>query len=132
MGPIAQADGHDAQRLVDETVPCVSAVIDDVVIGFEDAVRQQVVAHELPDVFRRIEFWGARRQSDEGDVGRNDEFRREMPSGAIEDENGVRAGVDFHADRFKMQVHRFGVAPGQNEARALAFCGADRAENVCP
>ena len=48
--PIAQSEGHDAPRLIDELVPGVAAVIDDVVVGGEDAVRQPVFAHELPDV----------------------------------------------------------------------------------
>src|SRR6266704_6304138 len=49
--PIAVSDGHDLPGLIDEGVPGVAAVIDDVVEGFEDAVRQPVLAHELPDVF---------------------------------------------------------------------------------
>ena len=31
-------------------------MIDDIVVGFEDAVREPVVAHVLPDVFDGIEF----------------------------------------------------------------------------
>jgi hypothetical protein len=31
-------------------------MIDDVVTGGEDAVREPVVSHELPDVLGRIEF----------------------------------------------------------------------------
>jgi hypothetical protein len=31
-------------------------VVDDVVIGCEDAVRQPVVAHELPDILDRVEL----------------------------------------------------------------------------
>src|SRR6266550_77240 len=49
MCPIAQADGHDCPRLVDEAVPGKAAVIDDVVIGSEDAVGEPVVADERPD-----------------------------------------------------------------------------------
>jgi hypothetical protein len=36
--PIAASDGHDFPRLIDERVPGVAAVVDDVVEGFEDAV----------------------------------------------------------------------------------------------
>jgi len=54
MCPIAQADGHDCPRLVDEAVPAKAAVIDDVVIGLEDAVGEPVVEDELPDVFDRL------------------------------------------------------------------------------
>jgi hypothetical protein len=31
-------------------------MIDDIVVGFEDTVREPVVAHVLPDIFDRIEF----------------------------------------------------------------------------
>ena len=44
MCPPAQSDGHDAPRLIDEPVPGEAAVIDDVVVGFEDAVRRPIVA----------------------------------------------------------------------------------------
>lgn len=50
MCPLVQADGHDAPRLIDEPVPGEAAVVDDVIVGFEDAVGQPVVAHELPCV----------------------------------------------------------------------------------
>ena len=55
---------------VDEGIPSV-AVIDDIVVGFEVAVREPVVAHVLPDVFNGIEFRGFRRQGENGDVGGN-------------------------------------------------------------
>jgi hypothetical protein len=53
---LAQPDGHDFPRTVDERIPSVAAVIDDIVVGFEDAVREPVVAHILPDIFDRVEF----------------------------------------------------------------------------
>src|SRR6267378_1869439 len=62
MCPIAQADRHDGPRLVDEAVPGKAAVIDDVVVGLEDAVGEPVVADELPDVFDRVELGRLRRQ----------------------------------------------------------------------
>jgi hypothetical protein len=48
-------------------------VIDDIIVGFEDAVREPVVAHVLPDIFDRIEFRAFRRQRDNGDVGGNEQ-----------------------------------------------------------
>jgi hypothetical protein len=32
MRPIAQCDGHDAPRLIDELVPGVAAMVEDVVV----------------------------------------------------------------------------------------------------
>ena len=72
MCPLAQSDGHDFPRAFDEHVPGIAAVIDNIVVGFEDAVREPVVAHILPDIFDRIEFRALRRQRDNGDVGGNE------------------------------------------------------------
>ncbi len=55
-----------------------------------------------------------------------------MPSGLIDEEDGVRARIDGGADFFEMSVHRVRVAPRQDEARALAFRGTGRAEDVGP
>ena len=44
-------------------------MVDDVVVGIEDAVGQPVVAHELPDVLDRIELGRAWRQGENSDVG---------------------------------------------------------------
>ncbi len=56
MRPIAHTDGHDSPGLIDELVPGVAAMVDDVAVGFEDAVGEPVLAHELPDVFDRVQF----------------------------------------------------------------------------
>jgi hypothetical protein len=47
VGPVAEPQGHYAPRLIGKLVPGVTAVIDDIVVGFEDAIREPVVAHEL-------------------------------------------------------------------------------------
>jgi hypothetical protein len=52
----------DMTGLIDERVPGVAAVIDDFVEGFEDAVRQPVRPHELPDIFLRVELRRTQRQ----------------------------------------------------------------------
>jgi hypothetical protein len=35
---LAQSDGHHAPWLIDEPVPGIAAMVDEVVVGFEDAV----------------------------------------------------------------------------------------------
>jgi hypothetical protein len=45
--PIATGDRHDFSRLIDEPVPNLAAVIDDLVEGFEDTISQPVLPHEL-------------------------------------------------------------------------------------
>ncbi|VWX49309.1 hypothetical protein NOVOSPHI9U_200024 [Novosphingobium sp. 9U] len=54
MSLLVQAEGHHPPWLIDEPVPGEAAVVDDVVVGFEDAVRQPVFAHELPHVLDRV------------------------------------------------------------------------------
>jgi hypothetical protein len=39
-----------------ELVPREATVIENILIGFEDAVREPVVAHELPDVLDRVQL----------------------------------------------------------------------------
>jgi hypothetical protein len=51
--------------LFDEPVPGATAVVDDIVIGPEDPVREPVISHELPGVLDRVEFRAFRRQRDE-------------------------------------------------------------------
>ena len=53
-----------------------------------------------------------------------------MPSGPVEHEEGVASRRDVFGDFLQMQLHRLGVALGQDEADRLAFLGANRAENV--
>lgn len=38
MCPLATPDGHDALWLIDEPVPCLAAMVDDVIVGCEHAV----------------------------------------------------------------------------------------------
>ena len=109
MRPLTQSDGHDAPGLVDELVPSLAAVVYEIVIGFEDAVGEPVVAHELPDVLDRVEPGAFRRQGDNGDVGRHDEARRQVPASLIDQEDGVGTGRDDLGDLREVQVHRLGV-----------------------
>ena len=131
MRPLAHSDGHDVPGLIDELVPCEAAVVDDVVVGFEDAVRQPVVAHELPDVFDWVEFGASRRQRHQGDVGRHDQFGRSVPSGLIEQEDCMRAWRDVEGNFLEMHAHCLAVATGHDDAGGLAFGGTDRAEQPC-
>jgi hypothetical protein len=128
--PLAQSDGHDAPGLIDELVPSVAAMVDEIVVGFEDAVREPVVAHKLPDVFDRIELGAFWRQRNDGDICGHEEAGRQVPASLIDQEDGMGSGRDRFGDLCKMQVHRLAVAGRQYQGRALALLGADRAEDV--
>jgi hypothetical protein len=55
-----------------------------------------------------------------------------MPSSLIDDQDGVSAGIDGGADFRQMGVHRFGIAPRQNQTDALALLRTDGAEDIGP
>ena len=55
-----------------------------------------------------------------------------MPSGAIEDQHGMRLGGNLTADLLQMQVHRVAVGPRQHPGGADATIGTDGAENIGP
>ena len=90
--PVASRDGHNLPGLVDECVPSVAAVVDDIVEGFENSVRQPVLPHELPDIFLAVEFGCAWRELQERDVVWNLEGLGAMPAGLIEEEYETQAG----------------------------------------
>ena len=57
---MAQPDGHYPPGLIGELVPSITAMIDEIVVGFEDAIGEPIVARELPEVSHRVdlgEFW---------------------------------------------------------------------------
>jgi len=83
-------------------------MVDEIVVGFEDAVGEPIVAHELPDVFDRVELGAFRRQRNDGDVCRHDKTGRQVPAGLIDQEDGV--GGDSFGDFRQVQVHGLGVA----------------------
>ncbi len=56
MGPVPGSDRHDFPGLVDEAVPGVAGMVEDIFVGPEDPVREPVVTDELPDVFDRVEL----------------------------------------------------------------------------
>lgn len=107
-------------------------MVDDVVVVGEDAVGERVVAHELPDVLDGVQFGRVGRQEEQRDILRDDELGRGVPAGAVQNEDGMGAGIDCRRDLGQMLVHRAGVAVGQHEARALALLWTDRPEDVGP
>ena len=130
MRPLAQSDGHDAPGLIDELVPSCTAMVDEIIVGFEDAVGEPIVAEELPDVFDRVELGAFRRQRNYGDVCRHHKTGRQVPAGLIDQEDGVGFGRDSFGDFRQVQVHGLGVAGRQDQGGALALVWADRAEDV--
>ena len=130
MSPTAQSDGHDGPGLLDELVPGIAAVIDEIIVAGEYPVGEPIVADELPNVFLRVELRAFGRQGDDADVGWHDELRRHVPSGLIEQQRGMTTWSDFGGDGSELMVHRVGVAPGKDQTDRLALRGTDGAEDV--
>lgn len=107
-------------------------MVDDVLVRIEDAVRQPVVAHELPDVLHRVQLGRAGRQEQERDVVGNCELGRDVPAGLVEDQNRVGCWINSATDLLQMRVHGAGVAVWHDETGALALCRAGGAEDVGP
>jgi hypothetical protein len=105
-------------------------MIDDVVLRCEDAVREPVVAHELPDVLDRIEFWAFGRQRDDADVFGQFELVGRVPASLIHQYNSVGTGSDGERYLGEMKRHGFGIAKRQDQSGTLAKLGADRTEDI--
>ena len=109
-------------------------MFEDIVVAFEDAVGEPVVAQELPQVLERVEFRRSERQRQRqrqlGDVVGNFEPGGGVPSCLIEDDNSVRAGVCCEADLGETRTHRMRGGPGHDKACAFAFLRADGAEHI--
>src|SRR6266851_3666117 len=130
MGPVAQTDRHDGPGLVDEFVPGEAAVVEDIVVGSEDAVGEPVAADELPDVLDRVKFGRFWRQRHQGDVVGDGELVGEVPAGLVEQQHGVGVRRHHLGDFGQVQRHRGGVAAWQDKAGGAPPGRADRAEDI--
>lgn len=99
-------------------------------MGREDPVGQPVVAHELPDIFDRVEFGAFGRQRNEADILWHFELSGHVPPGLIHQQNAV--GTGFDSERYLRQVQRHGVGVAEREDQTcpLAKLWADGAEDV--
>jgi hypothetical protein len=130
MRPIADAERHDAPGMIDELVPSIGAMIDDIRVGTEHSVGQPVVAHELPDILDGVQFRTFRRQRQERDVGRHIQAIGLVLTRLLDQHHGVRARRDGDGDLGEMQVHRGNIASRQDEGCSLAILRANCAKDV--
>lgn len=105
-------------------------MIDDVFVGFEDAVREPIFAHEVPEIFDRVQLGRLRRQWQDGDVAGDDQVVGHVPASLIHDQDGVGILVDMTGDFGQMLRHGVGVTPRHHQRRRLAELRADCAENI--
>lgn len=105
-------------------------MVEDVGVGSEDSVGQPVFPHELPDVFGRVELGRFGRQGHEADVVGDLELGREVPTGLVEQQHRMRAGLDRLRDLCQMQGHGGGVTARQHKTGRCAARWADRAKDI--
>ncbi len=105
-------------------------MIDDIVEGFEDPVREPVLSHELADVFLAVEFGCARRQRHERHIAWDLENLAAMPASLIEEHDHVRTWGDLGCNFVEMELHGFAVARWQHEGGPGPVFGADSTEQV--
>ena len=130
MCPIPQPERHDPPGLIDEFVPRITTVIDDIVVAGEHAVGEPVVADELPDVLLGVELRALGGQRNDRNVVRHDEMLGEMPGGLIDQQSCVPSCRDLRRDCCQVECHCLGVAGWQDQAAAFAFIGADGAKYI--
>ena len=116
--------------LASEFVPGLAAVVEQIVSVEEDPVGQPIVAHELSDVLGRVELGTFGRKGREREIARHIELAGHAPSRLIEKQDGMASRRDILSDFIQVQLHRFGVALGQDQADRLARFRTDRAEDV--
>ena len=105
-------------------------MVDDIVVGREDAVRQPVLAHEEPEIFDRVKLRRFRREGQDRDVVRHDEIVGHVPSRLVHDEDGMRIIGNIMGYFCKMLVHGVSITPGHHESGSLAELGADGTEDI--
>jgi hypothetical protein len=92
-----------------------------------------VLAQELPDILGGVQLGGIGWQVKQADVFRDPQLSaRLMPSGSIEEEDGVTALRHLAADLFKMQIHRLRIGIRQDQGRPYIAMRADSAKYIGP
>lgn len=117
----------------DQIVPSLAAGIDDGLVAFPDEMAEGVLAEVLPDVFDRVQFRGVGWQRQQGDVVWDHQRAAGLvPTGSVENEDGVAAGSDLAADFGQVQGHGFDVDRRQDQRGRRLPRRTDGAEDVDP
>jgi hypothetical protein len=98
-------------------------MIDGVLATVEDAIGEPIVADVLPDVLDRIQRGALGGQWHERDIRWHEEFRGEMPSSLLEQDNGMCAWRDGGGNLGEVKVHRVRITFRQHQPGALSVLG---------
>src|SRR4051812_26408367 len=84
----------------------------------------------LPDVLNRVQFGSPGGQEDERQVLRHDQMARGVPSGAVEQQDRMRASRHRARDLVQVEVHGWRIGVGHGQARPRAAGRANGSEQV--
>jgi hypothetical protein len=91
----------------------------------KDLYQFALIRTHWPIVAVRVQLGAFGREEDERQIARDVELAGGMPTRLIEQQDGVASRRDLLGDFIEMQLHRLGVALGQDQADRLAFFRAD-------
>ncbi len=105
-------------------------MVDDVVVGFEDPVGSPVVAQELPNILRRIEFGTFCRQRHRGNVGGMTSLSVMCQPARSTTRAACAFGSIFLAISESSRLVAWVLQVGRTSAAPLPCLGADGAEDI--
>ena len=94
----------------------------------EEAVRQDVLTHELPELFDGVEFRTVGWQANKRDVVRDGEVTGDVVASAVNQDSRVGTRGDRLTQFSEHDVHGLGRGPRQDDGDAEIAIGADGAE----
>ena len=86
-------EGSDTACFIEHGVPGVLSGIEDILIGQEHTIAEEVVFEILRGFFGGIALWDVGRDIDQGDIAGNAQLLRTVTAGAIGDHGGVDLGL---------------------------------------
>src|SRR5271166_1183903 len=134
--PGARSNGSNFLRHAHQLVPCVTTRIHDGLVVLPNAVAEKVGPEKLPHILDRLEprsgsrFRRIARKRQQADIVGNAQFRRGVPTGAVQHEHRMRARRNPPAHVGQVCLHRLGVHFRHYDSGANATIRADRAEDV--
>ena len=127
---VHSSEGSDAAWLVCHGLPGVLAGIEEVGVGGEDEMAEEVVLEVLPGFFGWIALRGVGRRKDERDVLWYFQFGRTMPTGTVGDDGGMDLWGQRGADLVEVQLHHGGIGARQNQPDGGVALRTEGAEDI--
>jgi hypothetical protein len=124
------SEGGDAACFCQQGVPGILAGVEDVLIGGEYTVAEEIILEVLPRFFGGIAFWGNGGNINQGDIVREAQVLGTVPAGAVGGHGSRDLWGQFGADLIEVQLHHCGVCVGQNQADGTVRRGTEGTEDI--